>query len=418
VTSAALADWDATDGEPKRYRDGTHRTISPAQTLARVCPLMPVMGITRLADITGLDRIGIPVAASCRPNSRSLAVTQGKGTTLAAAKASALMECVESHHAERIVQPLKLGSLEELRYTHPMVDTDGLPRSTGGTFHRDLRLLWIEGHDLIGRGPIWVPYELVHTDYTLSARIGPGRFQTTTNGLASGNEPSEALCHALCEVIERDASALWDLASDGARGSRRLDLGTVDDPGCRTLLETYDRADIAVGVWDVTSDIGVAAFVCAIVDRRHDALHLLYAAGGMGCHPSRDVALSRALTEAAQSRLTVIAGSRDDVTRADYERSRQPDAIARMRAVLLEDSGSRAFAGVPTSEHATVGEDVRYVVDALRDAGIAQVVAIDLSLPGFGVAVVRVVVPGLEGVPSVSTYTPGRRARAAMAALA
>ena len=40
---------------------------------------------------------------------------------------------------------------------------------------------------------------------------------------------------------------------------------------------------------------------------------------GSGCHLSADIALSRALTEAAQSRLTVIAGSRDDLFRSTYE---------------------------------------------------------------------------------------------------
>src|SRR3712207_9293461 len=32
-----------------------------------------------------------------------------------------------------------------------------------------------------------------------------------TNGLASGNVMEEAVCHALCEVIERDAMSLADL---------------------------------------------------------------------------------------------------------------------------------------------------------------------------------------------------------------
>jgi ribosomal protein S12 methylthiotransferase accessory factor len=402
----------------KCYHRGTHRTIAPERTLARICPLMPVMGITRLADITGLDRIGIPVVVACRPNSRSLAVSQGKGTTLAAAKASALMESVESYHAERIVQPLKLGTLEELRYTHAIVDIDGLPRSSEGVFDRDLRMLWIEGHDVIGGTALWVPYELVHTDYTASARIAEGRFQTTSNGLASGNNVSEALSHALCEVIERDANTLWDLAPEDEKRRRRLDLETVDDPGCHDLLVAFARADVAVGVWDMTSDIGIAAFVCVIVDRTPDALHLLYPNGGMGCHPCREVALSRALTEAAQSRLTGIVGSRDDMTRADYERFRNTDLTQRVRSALLADGGARPFESVPAREHATVGEDVSYVIDALRHAGIEQAVAIDLSLPGFGISVVRVVVPGLEGVRATPQYVPGRRALAAAEALA
>jgi ribosomal protein S12 methylthiotransferase accessory factor YcaO len=47
------------------------------------------MGITRLGNITGLDRIGIPVAIAVRPNSRSVSVSQGKGLELPQALASA-----------------------------------------------------------------------------------------------------------------------------------------------------------------------------------------------------------------------------------------------------------------------------------------------------------------------------------------
>ena len=52
----------------------------------------------------------------------------------------------------------------------------------------------------------------------------------------------------------------------------------------------------------------------------------------MGCHPSREGGLLRALTEAAQSRLTYIAGARDDCTRDDYEQLRSPDTMRQFRA--------------------------------------------------------------------------------------
>ena len=73
---------DLPDGA-KCHRLGTHRILSPAETVARVTPLMALMGITRVADVTGLDRIGVPVVMVCRPNARSLAVSQGKGCDLA-----------------------------------------------------------------------------------------------------------------------------------------------------------------------------------------------------------------------------------------------------------------------------------------------------------------------------------------------
>src|SRR5437660_11598458 len=87
---------------PKQFHRGTHRSVEPAETLARVRPHMARMGITRLGNITGLDHIGIPVAVAVRPNSRSVSVSQGKGLDLPQAMASALMEASEGFHAEEI----------------------------------------------------------------------------------------------------------------------------------------------------------------------------------------------------------------------------------------------------------------------------------------------------------------------------
>src|SRR5215470_18488677 len=99
----------------KSYLAGTHRIVAPAQTLEAARRFFPVMGITRIADVTGLDTIGLPVVLACRPNSRSIVVAQGKGCDVMAAKASAAMESVEAFTAERIIQPLVLGSFNDLR---------------------------------------------------------------------------------------------------------------------------------------------------------------------------------------------------------------------------------------------------------------------------------------------------------------
>jgi len=60
----------------------------PVETLERLLRIAPEMGISRVANITGLDEIGIPVAAAIRPNSRNISVSQGKGLDMVAAKVS------------------------------------------------------------------------------------------------------------------------------------------------------------------------------------------------------------------------------------------------------------------------------------------------------------------------------------------
>ena len=118
-------------GVPKEYRVGTHRALAPEETLFRVERFSKPMGITRVADVTGLDVIGIPVVMAIRPNSRAIAVAQGKGATLAAAKASAIMEAIEGYHAERISLPMVMGCRAELRWTHRIVEVDRMPRVHG-----------------------------------------------------------------------------------------------------------------------------------------------------------------------------------------------------------------------------------------------------------------------------------------------
>jgi ribosomal protein S12 methylthiotransferase accessory factor YcaO len=94
----------------KALRRGTHRSASLNDTLKRVLPLGPVMGITRIANVTGLDSVGIPVVMVCRPNSRSVAVSQGKGIHQAvdgclSMKLKAWMISIEmiNHHAFNVV---------------------------------------------------------------------------------------------------------------------------------------------------------------------------------------------------------------------------------------------------------------------------------------------------------------------------
>ena len=399
-------------GARKGFTAGTHRLVPPRETVERVRHFMPVMGITRIANVTGLDTVGIPVVMVSRPNSRSISVSQGKGLDVDAAKASGLMESIESYHAERIALPLKLGSVEDLRYSHSLVDVDRLSRLVDSRFTPYKQLLWVGGRDLLGDREVWVPYELVHLNYTLPLPSGHGCFVASSNGLASGNHRLEAISHAICEVVERDAVTLWHLLDEDGQGQTRIDLGTVDDPGCRDLLDKYAAADVEVGVWDVTSDVGIPAFLCRIVQRAAPPANGSRPASGMGCHASRDVALARALTEAAQSRLTFISGARDDLWRAGNDEFLDAETHASWLSCIERGEPCRSFADVDTWNGDRFEDDVDWACARLASVGIGEVVVVDLTKEEFGIPVVRVVIPGLEGVDSSSNYAPGERARA------
>jgi ribosomal protein S12 methylthiotransferase accessory factor len=424
VTPPALAAWL---GAPTVKRPGLHRSRTPEETLALLRPLLwERFGVTRLATVTGLDRIGVPVVMAVRPNSRTLAVSQGKGVDLAAARVSALMESIEMWHAEHHRLPRTMAAWTELTElagrdvdggVPDVLDPRALPRSMESLWRPERPLPWVVGDDVVTGRPTWVPYELVHADTRLPQPEGTGCFTRNTNGLASGNTRAEALLHALCELVERDADALFRL--DGARHAEgRLDLGTVDDPVAVELLERYDAAGIDVIAWDVTSDVGVATFQVVISDRTADPVFRpTPAAYGAGTHPDRASALVRALTEAAQSRLTHIAGSRDDLTRARYRVIQDP-AVLEENAALARQPARRRFHDAPHAAHATVDEDVAHVVAALLRVGVGAVVAVDLSLGDLPIHVVRAVVADLEGAVESPSYRPGTRARTVLQAQA
>jgi ribosomal protein S12 methylthiotransferase accessory factor len=372
---------------------------------------MPVMGITRIANVTGLDSIGIPVVTVCRPNARSVSVAQGKGLTLAAAKASGLMESVESYHAEHAHLPLIRASHNEVRFNRRVVDVATLPRSSASSFHDNLQILWVEGLNLVDGEPLWLPFELVHTNFTLPLPSGSGSFVMSSNGLASGNHVLEAISHGLCEVVERDCTTLWHCSSEESKQRTRLDLSTVDDPGCLEILAKYEAASVVVAAWETTSDVGIPSFLCTIVERSPDRLRPLPAMNGMGCHPAREVALLRALTEAAQGRMTMITGSRDDLRRTTYAETQDLEFLRRMEQRIQASGPARRFSDVPTWDGATFEEDIQWELERLRAVGIEQVAVVDLTKRELGIAVVRVVIPGLESIHDIPGYAPGPRAR-------
>jgi ribosomal protein S12 methylthiotransferase accessory factor len=394
----------------KVYRLGTYRRCSPSTTVERMTPFLGAVGITRIANVTGLDDIGIPVVMVCRPNSRSLSVSQGKGLDLNAARASGLMEAIELFHAENIERPLLFETYGKLRQRARTADVKGLPATARSRFHPNLRLFWIEGYDLLSDEPVWLPNELVNADFRLPRPKGAGCFLHSTNGLAAGNDFLETLIHGICEVIEEDSGTLGDLLSQEQRDKTRVRLNTVEDLACQRVLQTYEDAGIYVAVWNTTTDVGVPSFVCGILPELDNAFRQLYAYGGYGCHPSRNIALLRALLEAAQSRLTFIAGARDDLPRSEYVRHRHRRRFNSFRSQLKRMVPTADFQKVPTFDGRTLNEDLDWLLDRLRHTGIRQVIAVDLSKTKLRIPVVRIAIPFLEGLNKPYKYTPGPRA--------
>lgn len=389
----------------KGFYHGTHRTSPPEETLTRIWQAAPTVGLTRLADITGLDRIGIPTVVGFRPNSPTLTTSGGKGFTTLAATVSAGMEAVEVWHAENPVLEVIHAPHAELAAQNLTIDEELLPLTRHAFFRPDRPEPWVWGWDVISQRAVAVPYACVsmgNTDHRPTTRWMP--FAAGSNGLAGGNHLLESFAAALYEVVERDAVACARAADGGMSG--RVDLDSVTDPLVRSLIDQFDAAGVSAYLFDCTVDTDVPTYMAVVADRV-DASMGLYR--GYGAHLDPAIAMIRALTEAAQARLLLIAGSRDDYFGRDQRMNR-----------FLGDGRIRDFDTVPALADAnrhtsgatdSFGADINAVIDRLRAAGLEQVIVCDLTHPDVGVPVVRVIVPGLEGY-IFDFYQPGPRALA------
>ncbi len=395
----------------KAYRTGTHRTVSPQTTLERISPHLATMGITRLANVTGLDNIGIPVITACRPNAKAVAVSQGKGISVAAAKASAAMEAIETYHAENIDVPLRFCSYIELAKSQPITDLSRLPALDAVPFDAHSRRLWAEASVLQSDETMYVPYDLVHCDFTLPLPQGSGCFQLSTNGLASGNTLDEAASHALCELIERDALSLWSFLSKEQKTQKKVNLKTITDPTILSLIKQIHDADVMLSIWDITSDINIPTFMATIMNNKESQHRPLYPMSGSGTHLDKHVAIMRAITEAVQTRLTLISGSRDDASIKEYQSWQKVEYQKLMRSGLMDTPSHIDFNSIVSWEQDSIEEDLTVLITQLKDKNLPTPLMVDLTKAEFNIPVVRVIAPGLEGIHDVPGYVFGQRAK-------
>ncbi len=378
---------------------------NPAALLRDLSLHFSELGITRLARQTGLDRIGIPCYAAIRPNSATIAGHQGKGVDDVSAQISAVMEAAEYAIAEAPQTPQRtLGIVEARAAGHELMDVAHLlPRGTVLDEAQPIR--WVEGFALETGAMVLVPYDAVVLG--TPPRDLPGLSQST-NGIAAGTRLSGAILHGLCEVVERDAVCLWGYKSDAAANATAVFPDAFGDATVDALVEKIARAGYRLRLFDQTSNIGVPV-VYAVLSPADGADKHFDVATGANCHPIAAVAARRAIVEAAQTRITNIAGARDDIVEGEYELE-----LGRSIAVLTEETPATrsAPAGLPpgTGE----AELIAALQAGLAKAGLQRIVVIPLGGEQMGINVAKLYVPGLEDRLTNTNWRPGSRATAAM----
>jgi ribosomal protein S12 methylthiotransferase accessory factor len=394
-------------------RSGTEdRIVSPSETFERIRASIARVGVTRLAEVTGLDRVGIPVVIAVRPDSRGLSTNAGKGVTLDAALVSAGMEALETFHAERLAPHLRRISYHDLRRNHAAIDASRIPIRKDASFNRDWPHDWVLGWDLLNGVETAVPLRMVSLDVTGSLSAPPAYdfplFQSSSNGLASGNHILEAMLASLLEVIERDAMTCWSY-SHATRPPARIDPRSFASPQLEEVLDRLASVAIRVILCDCTCDTGVPVFRAVLCDEMLPGIGLYH---GSAAHLKPEVACLKAILEAVQSRAVYIAGSRDDCFQEDFRVLRR-SAYAREFESFMMAGSTGPCPRYPAASTSSLEGDVAVLTNTLRRAGVEQIVAIDMSRADFPVHVTKVIAPGLEG-PSYEGYAPGPRALRAM----
>jgi ribosomal protein S12 methylthiotransferase accessory factor len=319
------------------------------------------------------------------------------------------MEALELAAAERLPGGLRRATLEQIDRCE-MPDLEASTRCRLDRIRRDEEILWAEGYDLGSSRTMQVPWSLVGVDYRDRPDGFHTAFQVSTDGLASGFRDDEAILHGLCELIERDAIALMTFMPAEELETRAYALDDEDGPDVAAMRTAIEAVGCALNVIDMTSDIGVPAFTAIISDPVGDADHITQYAhsGGSGCHPLCQRALEKAIVEAAQSRITRITGSRDDLPASTYGAAEGEDRRAAADMLSFARLGAqRRRPSCPSGD--TPEENIAILLERLKERGIEQAVVVPIA-NDFEIAVLRVIVPGLQTELTGQRSKLGRRA--------
>lgn len=293
------------------------------ETLRVLNRFKSLAGITRLADLTHLDNTGLPVYTAIRPRASSLSTSQGKGLTKETAQCSALMESIEVYFAEQLTpQITNKSELDLIQSGTLFIPINYLSKSV--LFKdRAQAMNWVQAELVFAKRTILVPF----SEYSLNSYLPEVlTYSPDTTGLAGGNTYKEALLHGLLEVIERcEAQQISEIIS--------YKSGLVEQ-----ISKTLDCF-----ITHHQNVYGVPSFEVLIRAKNPFDNQIFFK--GCGCHLDKKIALNRALTEAVQSRVTTIAGSRDDLTHTkyDFDHHEFPHVVNKINFDTVQDYPSKTI---------------------------------------------------------------------------
>ena len=415
------------------------RIKSVEETLSTVLPVSSNIGITRLADITNMDILGIPNFSAVLPGTEDyIWVYSGKGSTRLEAKASALMESVErycslpSSTQKKMIQ----GSYKDVSKVSKTLHPSNVVEPMLFEYDEEMIMDFLPGYDLINNEQILVPTPLGLFRYSPKPpAVNPFAYHHT-NGLASGNVLEEAICHSLCEVIERDATSLAELNAsalpynalrtmtkylsdngleidpidstefvDDDSKFPDVDISNINFKPASNLVKKFNDAKIPLIIKDITSPIGIPTFNASSIEWISEDYG--YLAEGHGTHPDARIALLRAITEVSQTRAANIQGARDDLRKISYGNSNSDE---KKTWQFMKSKNSIQFSEIKSYVNDDILDDIKLILSRLNSNGLTKAIVVDLTNPQIMIPVVRTIVPGLETF-KITRAVIGKRGR-------
>jgi len=338
------------------------------------------------------------VFASVRPRGALLRVHAGKSLRVDEARVGALMEAVEYAAAEPqnsrwVAERLTLADLgaqlgEALRVGDliPALGPKPQPRR---------KLPCVSCESLPSGRAVLLPAELVFLPYEGDRR--PPLFGSSSNGLASGNSLDEATLHGVFEVLERDAVSM----NQPRDASQWVQPDDLPDP-IASMASGWRAIGVQLAVRHIPNACALPCFEAYLYEPQSVDVNL---SAGIGLHLDREIALARAVSEAAQSRLTCIHGGREDVTDffAKYDESNREvrhQAEAELIRQIFDDTRRIDFGALPTTsaDAVSLSSVLADVLARMAKAGFDAVFRHRFALDLHGLHVVKIVVPRCEDV--------------------
>jgi ribosomal protein S12 methylthiotransferase accessory factor len=378
------------------------KTALAVNSLSRA-QLLDQFAISRVAYLTGLDTIGLPVYSCSRVLSDTIAIHSGKGLTREASRAGAILEAIEFEVAEHPTGSWTAANALQLPATHHLPIEDCFP--TRSSTVNDLTLLaWEEMTNVQNGVTKLVPSDLIWMVPRIKEQ--PLLYlQSGSNGLASGGSVEDAILSGLYEILERDAWTLYQFLLDNCGVlPTRCPLVALP-PRLEAITRMIDAANVKLHIFDITNDYQVPTFSVVLLDLSGNVAGTF---GGFGCHINAEISAIRAITEAAQARACYISGARDDLFR------RQFLLMKRMDQMKLDTMFSELSLGSPISEYrnmtfADVRSELRYLLKLIKSRGVSEVYVKEMGRYVDGaVSVVRVMSPQCEPY-RFDHWAPGQR---------